>query len=152
MHDIASKRYGAAARSLSIVDGKVAELAQKQLIASIAKLAAVADYKTSPSAGTTLVSRIDDELDDIDAQRRLVSDLGSMSESAAAFVESHASLDDWPALRRVLERGVERLVAGDALDTEELVDVLTLKNVGERVADGALAIERLMRDDVRHVP
>lgn len=149
MHDIASKRYGAAAEALTIVDGATAELAQKQLIASIAKLSAVADFKTQPSAGTELVSRIDDELDNIEAQRVLASDLSSASKSASAFVKDNSSsLGDRPAFQRLLENDVERLFAGDALDAEGLVDVLTLKDVGEREGDGALAIERLWHDYV----
>lgn len=145
MHDIASKRYRGAATSLFVVDGHTAELAQKQLIASIAKLAAVADYKSSSSGNHKLVSRLDDELKNIDLQRGLAEDLSSVGD-AADFVHDHANLADRPALARILETGVETLLRGDALDTEDLVDVWTLKNPGERVSDGALAVERLWRE------
>lgn len=137
MHDIASKRYGAAAAALTVVDGQTAALAEKQLVASIAKLAAVAEYKVS-GGGPHAVSRLDDQLDNISAQRALADDLADDVVPAA--------LDQRPALKRVLEDGVDALRAGDALSTEDLVDVLTLK-AGDRGGDGALAIERLQRDD-----
>jgi nuclear pore complex protein Nup133 len=138
MHDIASKRYGAAAAALTVVDGQTAALAEKQLVASIAKLAAVAEFKVS-GGGPHAVSHLDDELDNIAAQRALSDDLPDDVVPAA--------LDHRPALKRVLEDGVDTLRAGDALSTEELVDVLTLK-AGDRGGDGALAIERLQRDDM----
>ncbi|CAK9785321.1 unnamed protein product [Cutaneotrichosporon oleaginosum] len=137
MHDIASKRYGAAAASLAVVDGQTAALAEKQLVSSIAKLAAVAEFKVSGS-GSHAVSRIDDQLDNIALQRALADDLADDVVPAA--------LDDRPALTRILENGVDALRAGDALSTEDLVDVLTLK-ASDRGGDGALAIESLQRDD-----
>ncbi|GMK59789.1 hypothetical protein CspeluHIS016_0900060 [Cutaneotrichosporon spelunceum] len=137
MHDIASKRYGAAAAALTVVDGETAELVEKQLITSIAKLAAVAEYKTS-GGGPHVVGRLDDELDNIAAQRALADD---MSDDPVP-----SELDKRPALKRVLENGVDALRAGEALSTEDLVDVLTLK-AGHQGKDGALAIGRLQRDD-----
>ncbi|BEI95350.1 hypothetical protein CcaverHIS631_0102990 [Cutaneotrichosporon cavernicola] len=137
MHDIASKRYGAAAAALTVVDRQTVALAEKQLVASIAKLAAVAEYKVS-GGGPHAVSRIDDELDNIAAQRALADDLPDDPVPSV--------LDELPALKHILEDGADALRAGDALSTEDLVDVLTLK-AGDRGGDGALAIERLQRDD-----
>lgn len=43
----------------------------------------------------------------------------------------------------------QRVVAGEALEIEDLVDVLTLKdNRSEKGGDGAVALDRLVRDSV----
>jgi hypothetical protein len=65
-------------------------------------------------------------------------------------VASHSTCtEDRPSLRRLLVFFAQQLVDGSALDTEALVDVLTLKDtpvVGSR--DSVIALEKLLRDTV----
>lgn len=150
IHDIARGRYGESAASLVAVEGNTAELAQKHLIASIGKLAAVAELKSRHSdAATQLVSNIDDDLDMVSAQNSLRAALVSLSTptsgyprdpSAEKYITTQATQLDRPAFRHVLHSAVSELLAGDALDIESLIDVLTLPDA----IDATTALERLL--------
>lgn len=102
---------------------------------------------------------LDDELDDIKIQNTLRDSLmadapaparrGALP-SMADYATSHsACTQDRPTLRRMFVHFAQQLVNGSALDTEALVDVLTLKDtpvVGSR--DPVIALEKLLRDTV----
>lgn len=101
---------------------------------------------------------LDDELDDIKIQNALRDTLissvparrgakPSMAEYAASQLQS---LDGRRVMRHLFIDLAQRLVDGYALDTESLVDVLTLKgNFVTSSADPVIALEKLCRDTVR---
>ncbi|TXT07474.1 hypothetical protein VHUM_03194 [Vanrija humicola] len=137
LHDIASKRYGDAAAALFEVDRGTIELDQKHILSSIAKLSAVAEIKSRGDSEAR--SRLDDELDIINVENAL--------QDAIVDAAPTTVLVERPAYTRLLTQLISRLLAGDALDVEGLVDVLTLKdNIGGRERDAAIALERLVAD------
>ncbi|GFZ42387.1 hypothetical protein JCM24511_00102, partial [Saitozyma sp. JCM 24511] len=157
IHDIACKRYGDAAEALLAVNGDRAERSQKQLISSIGKLAAVANIKIKgdSSQRKKILIALDDELDLIAVQDALRDSLLSVTPPIRstqtpleAFVAAHlTNLRDRPAFRQLFVSLAQRVVAGEALEIEDLVDVLTLKdNRAEEGGDGAVALDRLVRD------
>jgi hypothetical protein len=104
-------------------------------------------------------SDLDDELDDVKTQTTLRDSLMANAPtptrrgaqpSMADYAASHSTCTgDRPTLRRMFVHFAQKLVDGSALDTEALVDVLTLKDtsiVGSR--DPVIALEKLLRDTV----
>ena len=70
-------------------------------------------------------------------------------EAIKTYIESRsASLPDRPAFQALLTRFIERLLDGQALDVESVIDVLTLNDDPSRMEDAALALDRLSRDAV----
>ncbi|KAL1411896.1 hypothetical protein Q8F55_002882 [Vanrija albida] len=159
LHDIASKRYGDAAAALFEVDRGTIDLDQKHILSSIAKLSAVAEIKSrgDNEERTRLLESIDDELDIINVENALQDAIVLAAPttgypkqpSAEGYVAENAKvLVQRPAYTRLLTQLISRLLAGDALDVEGLVDVLTLKdNIGGRERDAAIALERLVADN-----
>ena len=104
---------------------------------------------------------LDDELDDIKIQKDLQDSLTasipvrrgtqpSMTEYARTQTPT---LDARPKLRELFIELAQLLVDGYALDTEGLVDVLTMKgNVGTSSKDPVIALEKLYRDTVSAYP
>lgn len=148
IHDIAIRNYGGAAMALHEVEGATAPLAEKHLMASIGKLAAVADAKQRGQ--TALIEEIDDSLDLVNTESALAAHLtelapGSGHPKKANGKKYVAGLKlGYPAFEQLLEQQVGTLLDGDALDVEALVDVLTLTM--SRPDDAALALERLAHD------
>ena len=100
---------------------------------------------------------LDDELDDIKIQKDLQDSLISSvparrgaRPSMAEYAQTHTpSLDSRPKLKELFIALAQQLVEGYALDTEGLVDVLTMKNsVGSSSKDPVIALEKLYRDTV----
>lgn len=157
IHDIASKRYGIAATALVTVESQTPEVSQKQLIASIAKLAAVADTKAlgATPARTALLEEIDDEIDAVNTEEELAEAVRTVAPTsgyprvpgADAFVDAYSKhLEGRPAFTAELRRDVAALLAGDALGIEGLVDALTLPDMlPGRDGDAAIALDRLAR-------
>jgi hypothetical protein len=106
----------------------------------------------------TLMSDLDDELDDIKVQNTLRDSLLAAAPiarrgarpSMAEYATTHSiSTETRPDLRRLFVDFAQRLVDGWALDTEGLVDVLTLKdNESGSSRDPIIALEKLVRDTV----
>jgi hypothetical protein len=69
----------------------------------------------------------------------------------AEYAKSHStSTEDRSELRRLFVHFAQQLADGWALDTESLVDVLTLKdNESWSSRDPVIALEKLYRDTVR---
>jgi hypothetical protein len=69
----------------------------------------------------------------------------------AEYAAVHSTLTETrPDLRRLFVHFAQQLVDGWALDTESLVDVLTLKdNESVSSRDPIVALEKLFRDTVR---
>lgn len=141
LHSIAIADYGGAAAALQAVEAGTAPLAQKHLQASLGKLAAVADARARGQ--TALIEELDDALDLINTESALREHIaasgGGKAPSAKKFVA--ALKIKYPAFEEMLEHQVAALLAGDALDVEGLVDVLTLSLA--RDDDAAVALERL---------
>lgn len=70
----------------------------------------------------------------------------------ADYATTHStSTETRPDLRRLFVHFAQQLVDGWALDTEGLVDVLTLKdNMSGSSRDPIIALEKLYRDTVSH--
>ncbi|ORX35321.1 Non-repetitive/WGA-negative nucleoporin C-terminal-domain-containing protein [Kockovaella imperatae] len=157
MHHVACGRFADAASDLMYVNKSEKVLVQKHLVSSIAKLASVIDIKKNrPSQQSQAVlSGIDQELELVQVQTELreaiLSSLPDRRHSKTAiqkYIDDRlASLSERPAFQSLLGRLIERLLEGEALDLEELIDVLTLNNDPSRTGDGALALDRLSRDD-----
>jgi nuclear pore complex protein Nup133 len=107
------------------------------------------------------LAALDDELDLIAVQDALRDSLLSVTPPLRstqtpleAYVAAHlTNLRDRPAFRQLFVSLAQRVVAGEALEIEDLVDVLTLKdNRAEEGGDGAVALDRLVRDSVRRQP
>lgn len=149
-----------------------------QVLISIGKLAAVADIKTRgdardrkqrlvgeceiPLLWTRLAIKrvdLDEELDVINVQdglrKRLAASVPTRRH-AKPSMETYASqyaqgLKGRPTFLRLFVETAQQLVDGSALDIEDLVDVLTMKdNDGENGLDPVIALERLVRDAVRY--
>jgi hypothetical protein len=104
---------------------------------------------------------LDDELDDIKIQKDLQDSLiGNISSrrwprpSMSEYAETQIlALESRPVLKELFSDLAQRLVDGFALDTEGLVDVLTLKgNTGVSSRDPVIALEKLYRDTVSLSP
>lgn len=145
IHSIATKDYGGAATALQAVEEDTASLAQKHLQASLGKLAAVADAKARGQ--TALIEELDDSLDLINTETALREHITEVAPGSGHPKQPNvrkyvADLKlAYPAFRQMLEQQLSTLVAGNALDVESLVDVLTL-TLG-RGDDAATALERL---------
>ncbi|KAL7420109.1 hypothetical protein Q5752_005074 [Cryptotrichosporon argae] len=153
MHHLACGRYGDAAQALAGVEATTGELEGKHLVASLGKLAAVAETKKSDAPkAKSLLQHLDNELDLISVQDTLRDSIVARASAAGggadAVVAAHAAgLAEKPAFTELLADCVGRLIAGDALGIEDLVDVLTLKdNAGDAELDYARALERLSMD------
>lgn len=70
------------------------------------------------------------------------------------YVDTHTpSLAARPKFRQILVELAQQLVDGYALDTEGLIDVLTLKaSLTRSSKDSVIALEKLYRDTVRFTP
>ncbi|OCF44072.1 hypothetical protein I317_02025 [Kwoniella heveanensis CBS 569] len=155
MHHLACRRYGAAAGALTHVmkDQSTKALEQQHLVGSIAKLAAVAEVRSkgvSADRKRRLIE-LDDELDQINIQNGLRESLlpvkGPGGRSRPIKLEDQITLlSERPTFARLFVELAQRLIDGGALDLEDLVDVLTLKDNHERTDDAAIALERLLRD------
>lgn len=104
-----------------------------------------------------ILSDLDDELDDIRMQSNLRNSLiegvparRGVQPSMAEYAQTNLpALSTRPRLQDLFVEMAQQLVDGYALDTEGLVDVLTLKNdVGPAVKDPVIALEKLVRDTV----
>lgn len=100
---------------------------------------------------------LDDELDDIKIQKDLQDSLISSvparrgaRPSMEEYADTHTpSLDLRPKLKDLFIGLAQQLVEGYALDTEGLVDVLTMKSsAGSSSKDPIIALEKLYRDTV----
>ena len=105
-----------------------------------------------------LIPDLDDELDDIKVQNTLrdllIADAPTPRRGARPSMEEYAtthstSTETRPNLRNLFVHFAQKLVDGWALDTEALVDVLTLKdNESGSSKDPIIALEKLYRDTV----
>lgn len=100
---------------------------------------------------------LDDELDDIkvqsDLQEALIAAVPARRGTRASMEEyaqaNTPSLMERPKFRQILVDLAQQLVDGYALDTEGLIDVLTLKAATSRSSkDPVIALEKLYRDTV----
>lgn len=102
---------------------------------------------------------LDDELDDIKVQNTLRESLianapvprrGARPSMTEYAITHSTATETRPELRRLFVDFAQRLADGWALDTEALVDVLTLKdNESGSSKDPIIALEKLFRDTVR---
>jgi len=105
-----------------------------------------------------LIPDLDDELDDIKVQNTLreslIADAPTPRRGARPSMEEYAtthstSTETRPNLRNLFVHFAQKLVDGWALDTEALVDVLTLKdNESASSKDPIIALEKLFGDNV----
>ena len=101
-------------------------------------------------------SEIDDQLDLIEIENALRSQLldatttSRQADRARIYVEGTSSItNDRPAFRHLLSLHIQRLLDGRTLDTESLVDVLTLKDdTVETIDEAATALHQLSRSTV----
>jgi hypothetical protein len=88
-------------------------------------------------------AEIDDELDQIKIQN-------SVREVASEGIAQDAQLIGRPSLLQMLQEMTAQLVAGDALDLESLIDVITLDS--RHVTGPSIALDRLRHDTVSSGP
>ncbi len=104
---------------------------------------------------------LDDELDHVTIQnvlRQTIMDQSTITEASGYrpppsiphYVKHHAkSLSHRPTFAAHFQTSAQKLIDGQALGIEDLIDVLTLKdNDGESARDSAVALDRLSRDQV----
>jgi hypothetical protein len=106
---------------------------------------------SSWSSRTQLKTDIDDDLELVGIQNDLrTSILSTGKKGLQAYIAANGQiLTDRQELRALFEDIASRLLAGEALGLEDLVDALTLKdNKGVSVNDPVIALERLVGDTV----
>ncbi|GAA5875605.1 hypothetical protein JCM3774_006115 [Rhodotorula dairenensis] len=160
INDIDIGRLDHAKAALSAVAAEEASVAQKKVILSLEKLTQLAQVDRSTLETETVqraLEAIDDNLDIVRTQESLASAFASRlsgsearlspGEQGAAISSRIApALHDRPTLSSMLSRLCGRLLEGQVLRTEDLVDVLTLKeNVNEQAGDFGSALDILVR-------
>ncbi|KWU46470.1 methyltransferase type 11 [Rhodotorula sp. JG-1b] len=160
INDIAIDRYDRAKAALDVVAATEESVAQKKLILSLEKLTQLAQVDRTTIETETMqraLEAVDDSLDIVRTQEALSALFASRlsgsearlppSEQGAAISSRIApSLHDRPAFSNELAGFCARLFEGRILSTEDLVDVLTLKeNVNEQAGDFGSALDILVR-------
>ncbi|TIB64724.1 hypothetical protein E3P78_01027 [Wallemia ichthyophaga] len=162
MHDLSSGRYIDASQTLIDESSRESELAPKHLLLSLGKLSHIAnvDIDTFESTKTQQeVEATDDKLDLISMHSKLLdsfqtqllqagesSERMELDDKVAKITELVASRLDLSGLISHLHNLIRGLLTGKALDAEDLVDLLTLKdNFYEQVGDYASAIDVCVR-------
>ncbi|KDQ07351.1 hypothetical protein BOTBODRAFT_192479 [Botryobasidium botryosum FD-172 SS1] len=156
IHDIATSKYHEAGRVLLGEAQNEPKLASKHIMLSIAKLAVVA---TLPNLDTDdaqeYLGTLDEPLDFISVHETLLAEFtGALGLNARSTPEGQAEvvtstvalhLSDRPALQALFKRLAKALFQGKALQEEDLVDLLTLKDNKNSAGDFHTALGVLLR-------
>ncbi|KAI0054126.1 hypothetical protein FA95DRAFT_1530133 [Auriscalpium vulgare] len=155
IHDLNKYKYNSAAESLLTEAGKSDDLAAKQLMLSIGKLAHLAQLQDDEyTQDESLLDAFHDGLDFISVHETLLDDLKSaltnvrgkqtVDKQVDTIYRTKASrLADPRALSFVFKRLVRALLQGKALSVEDMADVLSLKDNAESPDDFATALHLL---------
>ncbi|KAM0792359.1 hypothetical protein ACM66B_005039 [Microbotryomycetes sp. NB124-2] len=160
LNDVATERFDSARDTLVTSATREPNVAQRKTMLSLGKLAQVAQATRETLLSEPVqraIEAIDDKLDLVNTQEGLREVLAgvlsgpesrpSVQQQAAAITSRVArSLSDRPVQTALFTNIVADLLQGSALSSEDLIDVLSLKdNVGEQATDYASALEVLVR-------
>ncbi|KAN0064821.1 hypothetical protein ACQY0O_001878 [Thecaphora frezii] len=166
LHHLALERFGQASEVLRTVAGDEARVEEKKTMLSLGKLAYIAELNVEQIATVgeqRKIEEIDDQLDLLavhERLRRLFESVGvdegedaddgeASSSAAAAEAITNAlamRLDIYPAFRDHYATLVRRLVEGEVLSSEDLIDLLTLKDCpDDQINDFSTALEVYIR-------
>ncbi|TIC13544.1 hypothetical protein E3Q10_01047 [Wallemia mellicola] len=162
MHDLSAGKYIDASQTLIKESSKETELAPKHLILSLGKLSHIAQLDLDTFESTQAqqdIEATDDKLDLISIHGKLLElfgtqlsetgeniDMLDLEEKVAKITDVVASRLNLPNLINHFHNLIRGLYNGKALNAEDLVDLLTLKdNFLEQVTDYASAIDVCVR-------
>ncbi|KZV71677.1 hypothetical protein PENSPDRAFT_650535 [Peniophora sp. CONT] len=141
VHELGRGRWAAAAGCLLDGAGKEGEVSGRQLMLSLGKLASIANQQAGAVADENTLAAFNDGLDLIDTQRWVLDQLEESAGSSAVrgrhpldrqaelLARGAASrLHGSAAQARVFRMLVRRMLRGEALNVEELADVLSLRD------------------------
>ncbi|GAA5989361.1 hypothetical protein JCM10908_001278 [Rhodotorula pacifica] len=161
INDIVIDRYNHAKEALEAEATQEESVAQKKVILSLEKLTQLAQIDRTTLETETVqraLEAVDDDLDIVRTQENLSalfasrlsgseSRLPPQEQGAAISSRIAPALHDRPTFSDQLAGFCGRLFEGRVLQTEDLVDVLTLKeNVNEQAGDFGSALDILVRD------
>nr|ODN90385.1 hypothetical protein L204_05990 [Cryptococcus depauperatus CBS 7855] len=157
IHHIACKRYSSASNDLFTVlcshGDEKSDLELRKVVGSIGKLTSMADVVRGTSKEDTTFQQISQQLSLIDIQTSLRTWLLSLLPSRSSLkqlpkhINPHISLlSSRPALSELFLNLTERLVMGEAIDVEGIVDLLNLKDNFSREDDAVEALRVLILD------
>jgi len=161
IQDVATKRYEDASVALLTEAARETQLAEQKLMLSIGKLAKVAALTRSQldqsEAAQRALEAIDDRLDVVTSHDRLVEmcrgvldarDLAKPVEVQARRCAERLCAGNAEAPKQLTTSLFEALLMGRALSTEDLADLLSVKDneANEQAHDFAHALELLSRD------
>ncbi|PWN48686.1 hypothetical protein IE53DRAFT_389101 [Violaceomyces palustris] len=164
IHDLSLQRYAEASTTLGDVAKEEKGLEEKRLMLSLSKLAYVAGLSIEEVATVReqrQIEKIDDQLDLVSVHHRLLAVFegaletggGTLSvddvEAAAERVTSSIAsrLVDFPAFKSHFTALTKRLLKGEVLSSEDLIDLLTLKDpsADDSIDDFSTAVEVYIR-------
>ncbi|KAI9466341.1 hypothetical protein BJY52DRAFT_1367647 [Lactarius psammicola] len=158
IQDLEKERFHSAGETLLAESENAGDLAAKELILSIGKLAHLAQMQEDTAADESMLDAFHDGLDFVSVHEALTEEL----KSALASVRDRQSLDrqietilqqkasaiaDKKILPLVFKQLVRSLLQGKALSVEDVADALSMKDNDTTISDYATALHLLARAD-----
>jgi len=158
IQDLEKERFHSAAETLLAESENAGDLAAKELVLSIGKLAHLAQMQEDIAADESMLDAFHDGLDFVSVHEALTEEL----KSALASVRDRQSLDrqvetilrqkasaiaDKKILPLVFKQLVRSLLQGKALSVEDVADALSMKDNDTTISDYATALHLLARAD-----
>ncbi|PFH54313.1 hypothetical protein AMATHDRAFT_72820 [Amanita thiersii Skay4041] len=162
LNDLGKERYGSAAASLLAESKSANNLEVKHLMLSIGKLAHLAEtFADNTLQEDEIFDAFHDDLDFVSVHENVVQGLKAvlgtsrgrqpLDSQVDTITKAKATLlTERRKLFQIFKDLVRQLLQGKVLSTEDLVDVLTLKNNTASLEDYAIALQLLGRS--RHLP
>ncbi|KAI0302174.1 Non-repetitive/WGA-negative nucleoporin C-terminal-domain-containing protein [Russula brevipes] len=158
IEDLEKDRFHSAAETLLAESDNAGDLAAKELMLSVGKLAHLAQMQEDTTVDESMLDAFHDGLDFVSVHEALTAEL----KSALVSVRSKQSLDrqvetilrqkastimDKKVFPLIFKQLVRSLLQGKALSVEDIVDVLSLKDNDTTMSDYATALHILARAD-----
>ncbi|KAG6334835.1 hypothetical protein ID866_4257 [Astraeus odoratus] len=171
VNDMGQSRFGDASERLLTEAKDATEISQKHFTLSLGKLAQFAHLQEGGTLDIALLDAFHDGLDFIAVQEKLLKDFqtalvsmrAKQKQSLDAQVDiilrtkaSRLKESERKGLISIFKNDVRQILQGKMLPVEDLVDILTLKDNGDKLEDYATALQLLLRaekdvPDVRRV-
>ncbi|KIM58886.1 hypothetical protein SCLCIDRAFT_127429 [Scleroderma citrinum Foug A] len=161
VNDMGRSRFGDASVRLAREAKGATEVSQRHFMLSLGKLAQFARLQEGGTLDEGLLDDFHDGLDFIAVQEKLLKEFqnvltsmrGKQKQSQDAQVETimrakASRLTESEKKGLVFKNDVRQLLQGKMLSVEDIVDVLTLKDNGEKLEDYATALQLLLRAEV----
>jgi len=160
LHSLAQNQYGPTSTTLYEVAGNAKSLEAKHLMLSLGKLAAVAQvHENGGEADQGLLDGFHDQLDFVSVHDSLLSDFKtalpsgrgkqSLDSQVDAIISVKApSVKETRSLAKCFKDILKQLLQGKALSVEDAVDLLSLKDNSNSLADYATALKLLVSADI----